>query len=178
MKWLPDEAKKQLEAQKTKEWKKHIDHDMFDMCPELTEASLKAQGKNVLKMRYVITDKAETRRAGQTVEEVPMELKARLVTPGFADTDNLAGKLKKDAPTLPAEAVGVILQCAASKKWKIAHTDVEAAFLSGAYFSREIYVSAPFGGLPPVGDQAAVPAGTVMRLKKSMPGLADAPLEW
>ena len=107
-----------------------------------------------------------------------MELKARLVTPGFADADNLEGKLKKDAPTLPSEAIGVILQCAASKRWTLSHGDVESAFLSGAYFQRELYVIVPRGGLPATASQPELPAGTIMKCKKSMPGLADAPLEW
>ena len=52
-----------------------------------------------------MTDKAEVKTAGRDVNELPMEFKARLVTPGLADIVNLESKLKHDAPTLPAEAV-------------------------------------------------------------------------
>ena len=39
-----------------------------------------------------------------------MKARARLVTPGYADLDNLKGKLRKDAPTLPREAMSMLLQ--------------------------------------------------------------------
>ena len=83
-----------------------------------------------------------------TLAEHPVRARARLVTPGYNDLDNLEGRLKKDAPTLPQEALAFIFQLAASKRWRIQHGDIEAAFLSGAYFEREVYVRAPKGGRP------------------------------
>ena len=43
---LKDEHPKVLQA-KTDEWKKHLDHDMFTVRHDLTEAALKKEGKNV-----------------------------------------------------------------------------------------------------------------------------------
>ena len=80
---------------KTNEWSRYIKHDIFDVRPDLKGDELRAKDESVLKLRYVITDKAETKRAGRSLKQVPMEIKARLVTPGFADEDNLQGKLNK-----------------------------------------------------------------------------------
>ena len=93
------------------------------------------------------------------------------MTPGFRDLHNLRGELRKDAPTLPLEALYFLLQVSASHGWDIWSRDVEAAFLSGAFFDREVYVTAPKGGLPaiPEMDWPAIPEGTVLRLNKSMP---------
>ena len=99
--------------------------------------------------------------------EHPVIARARLVTPGFADLDNLAGDLKKDAPALPPEAMAFIFQTAASKHWVLQHGDIEAAFLSGAYFEREVFVVAPRGGLPATAKTPFIPEGTVLQLKKS-----------
>ena len=175
---LPQGTEEHYEKAMAEEWKKHIDHDMFDIQWDESAADLKKAGKNVLSMRYVLTDKNENERGAKTLKEVPVKARARLVTPGYADLDNLKGKLRKDAPTLPREAMSMLLQTAASKSWKIQQGDVASAFLSGGYFEREVYVVAPRGGLPAVGNTPFVPEGTVMKLKKSMPGLADAPLEW
>ena len=175
---LPRGTENDYNEAKRKEWQKHIGHDVFDIEWELSAESLEKQGKNVLTLRYVLTDKNGNVRGDKSYGEVPVEARARLVTPGFLDLDNLEGKLKKDAPTLPHEALSMVFQVAASKRWPIVQGDVEAAFLSGAYFEREVYVKAPRGGLPATETTPGIPEGTVLRLKKSMPGLADAPLEW
>ena len=127
-------------------------------------------------MRYVLTDKAELERGDKSDEEVPVEAKARIVTLGFRDLDNLMGKLRKDAPTLSQEGLFFCFQMSASKRWKIKKKDVRAAYLSGRYFNREVFVVAPAGGLPATATTPFIPGGTVLRLKKSMPGLADAGL--
>ena len=44
------------------EWKKHLDNDMFDIQWDESAADLKKAGKNVLSMRYFLTDKNENER--------------------------------------------------------------------------------------------------------------------
>ena len=61
-------------------------------------------------MRYAHTDKNELRRGEKSLDEVPVEPRARLVTPGFRDFDNLHGVLRKDVPTLAQEGVTFIRQ--------------------------------------------------------------------
>ena len=129
---------------------------------------------------YTIIIKNYTQYVEYNYTEVPVEPRSRLVTPGFRDLDNLMGVLRRDAPTLPLEALYFMLQMSASNGWRLVSKAVEAAFLSGAYFDREVYVVAPRGGLPAIEeyDMPFIPEGTVMQLNKSMPGLADAGLEW
>ena len=97
------------------------------------------------------------------------------MTLGFRDLDNLLGALKKDAPTLPVEALFFMLQVAASKGWSIWSKDVEAAFLSGGYFGREIFVTVPRSGLPAIEELGwpAMPEGTVMGHKTHKSGIED-----
>ena len=175
---LPPGSEADYKSSMKNEWIKHLNHDVFEIRYDLTADGLKAEGKNVLDSRFVLTDKNEPTRGDKSLAEHPVIARARLVTPGYSDLDNLEGRLKKDAPTLPQEALAFIFQLAASKKWRIQHGDIESAFLSGAYFEREVYVRAPRGGLPATNTTPEIPAGTVLKLKKSMPGLADAPLEW
>ena len=111
-----------------KEWAKHLEYDVFEVLPDLDSKKLRAEGKNVLTLRYVLTDKNEHQRGDKSYKEVPVIPKARLVTPGYQDLDNLQGRLKKDAPTLPQEAMGLIFQLAASKAWELHQGDVESAF--------------------------------------------------
>ena len=175
---LPPGSEADYKASMKNEWIKHLNHDVFEIRYDLTADGLKAEGKNVLDSRFVLTDKNEPTRGDKSLAEHPVIARARLVTPGYSDLDNLEGRLKKDAPTLPQEALAFIFQLAASKKWRNQHGDIESAFLSGAYFEREVYVRAPRGGLPATNTTPEIPAGTILKLKKSMPGLADAPLEW
>ena len=119
----------------------------------------------MLDPRYVLTDKNEPTRGDKSLAKHPVVAHARMVTPGYNDLDNLGGRLKKDAPTLPQEALAFIFELAASKKWRIQHFDIEAAFLSGAYFEREVYVRAPKGGLPATDTKPAITAGTILKLR-------------
>jgi len=135
---LPPGSEALFEEAKRKEWAKHLEYDVFEIRYDLDASVLRESGKNVLSLRYVLTDKAESTRAGQTYEQHPVQAKARLVTPGYADLENLHGHLKKDAPTLPQEALGFIFQLCASQRWTLQHGDIESAFLSGAYFEREV----------------------------------------
>ena len=47
---------------RAREWAKHLDHDVFEIRPDLDAEQLKKEGKNVLSMRYVHTDKNEMQR--------------------------------------------------------------------------------------------------------------------
>ena len=69
----------------------------------------------ILQMRYLDVDKAGATRGTQSYDELPVNARSRLIVPGFKDPDVLAGKLRRDAPTTPPEAVAWTMQVAASK---------------------------------------------------------------
>ena len=124
------------------------------------------------------TDKNGPIRGEKSYEELELKAKTRIVVPGFRDPDALSGKLRTDAPTAPPEAVAWTLQVAASMGWRLHQGDIESAFLNGRPMTREIYLRAPREGLPAVDGHPAIPPGTIMRARKSVYGLNDAPFEW
>ena len=154
------------------------DYNVFEIRYDLTADGLKAEGKNVLDSRFVLTHKNEPTLEDESLAEHAVTARARLTVPGHGDLDSLEGRLEKDAPNLPQKALVVILQLSADKKWRIQHGDIESMVLYGAYFEREMYVRAPRGGLPATDITPEISAGTILKLTKAMPGLADAPLEW
>ena len=72
----------------------------------------------------------------------------------------------------------MLVKLAALNGWRLHNGDVENAFLNGREIHREIYLMAPRGGLPAVGDDPAIPEGTIVKARKSVYGLNDAPFEW
>ena len=154
------------------------DYNVFEIRYDLTADGLKAEGKNVVDSRFVPTHKNEPTLEYESLAEHAVTARARLTVPGHGDLDSLEGRLEKDALNLPQKALVLIRQLWADKKWRIQHGDIESMFLYGAYFEREMYVRAPRGGLPATDITPEISAGTILKLTKAMPGLADAPLEW
>ena len=72
----------------------------------------------------------------------------------------LVGKIRTDAPASPPEAVAVLVQLAASKRWRLYHGGVEAA------------------RLPELDDFPARPEGTILRARKTPYNLNDGPYQW
>ncbi|CAK0903395.1 unnamed protein product, partial [Prorocentrum cordatum] len=163
----PQEWKAAFDASDLEEWRKWVEYDAVDWP---TEEELAGVDKTaILPMRRVRTDKNEA--------------KSRNVVPGYKDKQLLAGELQTKAPALTGTATAVILQGAASQSgWRLEQGDVDSAFLNGKYLdsSRRVYFRAPKGGLPAVPEMGwpAVPEGTVLRAKKGIYGLNDAPLLW
>ena len=104
--------------------------------------------------------------------------KARFITQGFRDPDALAGKINTESPTLSRISRNYILTVAATKQWTALTADISTAFLQGKEHSKDrtLWISLPADakkllGIPPGSDQ-------VMRLRKPMYGLCDAPRAW
>jgi len=162
-----------------------IKHDAVEIeAPEIV-ATLGAE--DIMPLRVVKTDKNEMSRGNRSLAEWPVIAKCRIVTLGFKDKQALEGKLRTDAPTLTPEATAILLSLAAAHhgEWRFEHGDVESAFLNGKYLNkdRQVYLRVPAGGFPAVQREdgswfPAVPEGTVLRARKGVFGLTDAPLLW
>ena len=76
-------------------------------------------------------DKNKAIRRGKSYEEPPLRAKPRFVVHGFKDPDALAGKIKTDVPTSPAEAIAILVHLATSMRWHLHHGVVESIFLGG-----------------------------------------------
>jgi len=96
--------------------------------------------------------------------------KARLVAKGYVqragvDFDEVF------APVARMESIRTLLALAAHEGWKVHHMDVKSAFLNGG-LREEVYVSHPPGFI--IGNDD----GKVLRLRKALYGLRQAPRAW
>ena len=81
---LPAKYQSQLAAAREQEWTKWISHQTVALLTADEQAELATRpGANIVDLRFVATDKAETERGTQTFAEVPPEMKMRLVSKGF-----------------------------------------------------------------------------------------------
>ena len=161
-------------------WKAYIDNqavELLDLEASRVRKDLAARGEldRILKPRFVLTDKHDGLRTANR----PMDVKAsaRLVVPGYKDHSNLAGNLRRDAPTGSRLAQHLLFCIAAyHTNWTLTSADVKSAFLKGdPYLSRELYVT---GTDPKLGPSIPIPPGCMARVRKGIFGLADAPREW
>mgnify|MGYP002413840545 FL=1 len=96
--------------------------------------------------------------------------KARLVARGFLQQEGVDFD-DAFAPVARMESVRLLLALAAQEGWRVHHMDVKSAFLNGD-LKEEVYVHQPPGFTIP-GQE-----GKVLRLRKALYGLRQAPRAW
>ncbi|XP_073364593.1 retrovirus-related Pol polyprotein from transposon TNT 1-94 [Aegilops tauschii subsp. strangulata] len=96
--------------------------------------------------------------------------KARLVARGFLQQEGVDFD-DAFAPVARMESVRLLLALAAQEGWRVHHMDVKSAFLNGD-LKEEVYVHQPPGFAIP-GQE-----GKVLRLRKALYGLRQAPRAW
>ena len=104
--------------------------------------------------------------------------KARLIVQGFKDPDALSGQLRTNSPTLTRLARGFVLSVAQICNFTMFSSDISTAFLQGGFHEakRTLWIRLPRDAKTMLGLD---PGDTrVMRLRKSMYGLVDAPRSW
>ena len=92
----------------------------------------------ILTPRFVCTDKNDGVRTDSC--PLPPEPSARLVVPGFKDRANLAGQIRRDAPTGSRLSQHLLL-CMTSwmgSAWSLLSCDVKSAFLKGPIYSERV----------------------------------------
>src|SRR6185369_1890556 len=96
--------------------------------------------------------------------------KARLVSRGFVQQEGVDFD-DAFAPVARMESVRLLLALAAQEGWRVHHMDVKSAFLNGD-LREEVYVHQP--------PKFAIPGkeGKVLRLRKALYGLRQAPRAW
>jgi hypothetical protein len=110
---------------------------------------------------------------------VVMRYKARLVAKGFLQREGVDYH-ETFAPVLGYSSLRVIFAIVASLDLEFVHLDVETAFLN-ATLQEEIYITLPAGFFEhgfKACDTAAATPGTILRLKKSLYGIKQAPHDW
>jgi hypothetical protein len=96
--------------------------------------------------------------------------KARLVARGFVQREGIDFD-DAFAPMAQMESVRLLLALAAQEGWRVHHMDVKSAFLNGD-LKEEVYVHQPPGFAIPGKE------GKVLRLRKALYGLRQAPRAW
>jgi hypothetical protein len=96
--------------------------------------------------------------------------KARLVARGFVQQEGIDFD-DAFAPVARMEFVRLLLALAAQEDWHVHHMDVKSAFLNGD-LKEEVYVHQPPGFAIPSKE------GKVLRLRKALYGLRQAPRAW
>ena len=98
--------------------------------------------------------------------------KALLCVLGFQDPD--LTQVPRQNPTLSAASEALIMQWVASHKYRLISADIKTAFLSGSEDIRNIFISPP----DDVRQMLNLDRVTVLRLRKAVYGLVNAPKKW
>ena len=98
--------------------------------------------------------------------------KSRLCVLGFQDPD--LTEVPRDSPTLSTASQALIMQWVASHKYRLISGDIKTAFRSGDEDVRNIFIAPP----DDVRQMLNVDHETVLRLRKAVYGLVNAPKKW
>ena len=156
-------------------------HDASDAVEVLSEGEAarvradRSKVARVLRSRWVLTEKEKElpRDADGKLPPPMVEPKARWVLLGHTDPD--LATIVTYSPVLSRDGFFVVLQVLASFRWRVELGDVSSAFAAGDYFCRqqgELYAEVPEEGIPGVAPKSLI------KLKKAVYGLGDAPLRW
>ena len=104
--------------------------------------------------------------------EVDWKGKKHVCVLGFQDPD--LTEVPRDSPTLSAASEALIMQWVASHKYRLISGDIKTAFLSGDEDIRNIFISPP----DDVRQMLNLHHDTVLRLRKAVCGLVNAPKKW
>jgi hypothetical protein len=121
------------------------------------------QGHRAITLKWVY--KLKRNKAGEIVKH-----KARLVARGFVQQEGVDFD-EVFTPVAHMEYVCLLLVLAAQEGWQVDHMDVKSAFLNGD-LKEVVYVHQP------VGFVIAGQEGKVLRLRKVLYGLRQAPRAW
>jgi transposase InsO family protein len=121
------------------------------------------RGHRAITLKWVFKLKRD--EAGAIVKH-----KARLVARGFLQQEGIDFD-DAFAPVARMESVRLLLALAAQEGWRVHHMDVKSAFLNGD-LQEEVYVHQPSGFAIPGKE------GKVLRLRKALYGLRQAPRAW
>ena len=116
--------------------------------------------ERIMRARWVLTWKSSGKA------------KARLCVLGFQDPD--LTEVPRDSPTLSTASEALIMQWVASHKYRLISGDIKTAFLSGDEDVRNIFIAPP----DDVRQMLNVDHETVLRLRKAVYGLVNAPKKW
>jgi hypothetical protein len=145
-------------------WKAAMDDEMNSIRDNNTwEFSSLPAGHKAIGLKWVYKVKRDP-------EGAIVKHKARLVAKGYSQRKGVDFE-EVFAPVARMETVRLFLALAAHSGWEVHHMDVKSAFLNGE-LEEEVYVAQPPGYI------AGGKEHQVLRLKKALYGLRQAPRAW
>jgi hypothetical protein len=145
-------------------WKQAMDAEMAAILENKTwELTTLPAGQRAIGLKWVFKVKRDP--AGNIVKH-----KARLIAKGYAQRQGVDFD-EVFAPVTRMETVRLLLALAAHNGWQVHHMDVKSAFLNGD-LAEEVYVHQP------AGYEKKNKEGHVLRLRKALYGLRQAPRAW
>ena len=181
MRWdeIPPQFQQKFREAEAKQWSEHLHFDALEPLDDAATEYVKNNlpKERVLRSRWAYKDKNWSRRRLEGQAE--WRCKSRLVIAGHTDPDLASGRLVTDAPTLSRPGLLCLLQLLANglggpDGWRVSAGDIQCAFLTGSYLSREeeLFIHQPPTGFP------GMKPGQLVRVKKNIFGLATSPREW
>ncbi|WVZ87756.1 hypothetical protein U9M48_034345 [Paspalum notatum var. saurae] len=152
------------EAERHAAWRAAMQSEMDAVETNRTwELTDLPRGHRAITLKWVFKLKRD--EAGAIIKH-----KARLVARGFVQQEGIDFD-DAFAPVARMESVRLLLALAAQEGWHVHHMDVKSAFLNGD-LKEEVYVHQPPGFEIPGKE------GKVLRLRKALYGLRQAPRAW
>ena len=189
-KTMSDHEKEEFAKASDDAWKVWVENDAVEPLDSIESEKVRKrlaanrETSKILTPRYVWTDKNEPLRTPS--HPLPLRARARIVVPGYQDVFSFS--LRKDAPTASRTSQHLLLIMTAchflgydaSLRWRLMSADVKSAFLKGdPYLSeaRELYME---NMRVKSEDEPKLPLepGCLVKIRKGVFGLSDAPREW
>ena len=176
---IPPQFQEKFREAEGKQWREHLHFDALEPLNDIDSEYIKKNvpSERVLRSRWAYKDKNWSKRRLEGQAE--WKCKSRLVIAGHTDPDLASGRLVTDAPTLSRPGLLCLLQLLANglregDPWRVSAGDIQCAFLTGSYLSREqeLFIHQPPTGFP------GMRPGQLVRVKKNIFGLATSPREW
>lgn len=153
-----------VEAEKQESWRKAMQDEMKSIEDNKTwELAALPTGHRAIGLKWVY--KVKRNENGDIVRH-----KARLVAKGYVQRAGIDYE-EVFAPVARLESVRMMVALAAHERWEVHHMDVKSAFLNGE-LKEEVYVEQP-PGFVVAGNEHKV-----LRLRKALYGLRQAPRAW
>lgn len=152
------------DALKHEHWKKAMEEELKSIKENDTwEMVTPPTGVRAIGLKWVFKLKKD-------VEGNVIRHKARLVAKGYVQRHGIDFD-EVFAPVARLETVRLLMALAANEGWRVHHMDVKSAFLNGE-LEEEVYVAQPPGFIE-TGKE-----GKVLKLRKALYGLRQAPRAW
>lgn len=159
-----DEPVSHIEALKHDSWKQAMEEEMKSIHENGTwELDTLPIGAKAIGLKWVFKLKKD---AAENV----VKHKARLVAKGYVQRQRVDFD-EVFAPVARMDTVGLLIALAARENWEVHHMDVKSAFLNGE-LEEEVFVAQP----PGFEEKSGV--NKVLKLKKALYGLRQAPRAW